>query len=145
MHTMRTATTSLDRINGQLFVVDTDTDNGEPVERKLWWPVLRASGWLPCWFDAETTGEYCRTCGQRKDSIIHALTPATLAVGGHDGRYGGRLSNGTSYTVEIDPRGAAVKVESKPIPCPKVRAGVETRFYRGAWQKYTKTSGWKTL
>ena len=32
--------------------------------------------------------------------------------------------------------------EETPIPCPKVRAGVETRFYRGYWQKYLQSKGW---
>lgn len=32
----------------------------------------------------------------------------------------------------------------RAIPCPKVRAGVETRWSpsQGAWQKYLKTKGW---
>jgi hypothetical protein len=142
---MRTATTTIDRMNGQLFVVNSDSDNGEPILRKLWWPVTRTGGWLPCWFDADSSGEYCKSCGQRHDSVGHAITPQTLHVSGYDGRYGGQLSNGTRYTVEIDPRGQAVKIESIAIPCPKVRKGIETRFYRGEWQKYTKSAGWSSI
>lgn len=29
-----------------------------------------------------------------------------------------------------------------PIPCPKVRAGIETRYRDGRWEKYPKSSGW---
>lgn len=36
-----------------------------------------------------------------------------------------------------------VKTEVLPIPCPKVRKGIETRFsYRGYWEKYLKSQGW---
>ena len=29
-----------------------------------------------------------------------------------------------------------------PIPCPKVRGGVMTRYSGGKWQKYLKAKGW---
>ena len=32
-----------------------------------------------------------------------------------------------------------------PLPCPKVRAGVETRYRDGRWQKYLKARGWVNL
>lgn len=32
-----------------------------------------------------------------------------------------------------------------PIACPKVRAGLETRYYSGRWQKYTKKDGWTAI
>lgn len=35
----------------------------------------------------------------------------------------------------------AVKVEETPVPCPKVRKGIATRWYRGRWEKLLK-SGW---
>lgn len=38
----------------------------------------------------------------------------------------------------------AVKIEHEPIPCPKVRKGVETRYRYGHWEKLLK-SGWVTL
>ena len=36
----------------------------------------------------------------------------------------------------------AVKVETFDIPCPKVRAGLPTRFRDGRWQKCLKSQGW---
>lgn len=36
----------------------------------------------------------------------------------------------------------AVRVETAPIPRPKVRKGIEVRFTRGRWEKYLKTKGW---
>ena len=36
----------------------------------------------------------------------------------------------------------AVRVETMPFPCPKVRKGIETRYRHGTWQKLLKTKGW---
>lgn len=30
----------------------------------------------------------------------------------------------------------------QPIVCPKVRKGIETRYYCGRWEKYSKREGW---
>lgn len=30
----------------------------------------------------------------------------------------------------------------QPIVCPKVRKGIETRYYCGRWEKYSKRDGW---
>ena len=38
----------------------------------------------------------------------------------------------------------AVRVETEPRPCPKVRKGIETRYRYGTWQKCLKTRGWVT-
>lgn len=35
----------------------------------------------------------------------------------------------------------AERIERQPIPCPKVRRGVETRYHEGTWQKLLKR-GW---
>jgi hypothetical protein len=35
-------------------------------------------------------------------------------------------------------------LEEVPVPCPKVKAGTETRWHAGRWQKYLKTKGWVT-
>ena len=133
---------TLARVDGILYVVGEFNETREPMIRRFYWPVLRTSGWIPCWFDPDSSGEYCRTCGQRKISPLHTLTPETLNLGGRDGVYGGLLSNGARYTVEIDPRGKAVKIEEIPIPAPKVRAGIETRYHNGEWQKCLKATGW---
>jgi hypothetical protein len=35
-----------------------------------------------------------------------------------------------------------IATESRPLPCPKVRAGIETRYEAGRWRKYLKAKGW---
>jgi len=32
-----------------------------------------------------------------------------------------------------------------PLPCPKVRKGIETRYRWGKWEKYLKTQGWVSV
>jgi len=132
----------LDRLDGKLMIRNDDTDSRDPVRRSLWWPVLRTSGWLPCWFTPATSDpSRCVHCEQHADAPIHRAE-AALRLSGYDGRYGGQHANGNRYAVEIDPRGQAVKVLETPIACPKVRKGIETRWYRGTWQKYLKAQGW---
>lgn len=33
-------------------------------------------------------------------------------------------------------------MDAEPIPCPKVRKGIDTRYYCGRWEKYSKREGW---
>lgn len=33
----------------------------------------------------------------------------------------------------------------EPVPCPKVRKGVETRWMNGKWEKYLKSQGWVSI
>ncbi len=132
----------LEPFNGRLHIVNVDTDTREPVTRRLYWPVLTTEGWVPCWYRAGESGEYCTICGQPKDSVGHRHALEPVAISGHDGRYGGTLANGARFTVTIDPRGQAVKIDETPIACPKVRKGIEVRYARGVWQKYLKSSGW---
>ena len=39
----------------------------------------------------------------------------------------------------------AIDTVIEPVPCPKVRKGMETRWYRGRWEKYLKTKGWVSI
>ena len=61
-----------------------------------------------------------------------------------DGQVSCYLGNGNYFT-GIMPQGGSTKsilVEDIAVPCPKVKSGVETRYYNGQWQKLLKT-GWK--
>jgi len=54
------------------------------------------------------------------------------------------LGNGQWFNGYLKDGGAtkAVTVETTAVPPPKVRAGVETRWHGGRWQKYLKRDGW---
>ena len=80
-------------------------------------------------------------CGRVEDAIGKDAT----SRGGTVSVY---LGNGTHLTAWM-PEGdqtKALTVEEVDIPCPKVRAGMETRWHSwghpGRWEKYTKTKGW---
>jgi hypothetical protein len=66
--------------------------------------------------------------------------PATI----QDGRVSCYLGQGCYLSGTLADGGAtrAIIVETIPIPCPKVRAGIETRWHNGQWQKLLKT-GWR--
>jgi hypothetical protein len=51
-----------------------------------------------------------------------------------------QLRNATAVALNGD-KTEAVKVEREPIPCPKVRAGIQTRWHEGRWEKLMK-KGW---
>ena len=36
-----------------------------------------------------------------------------------------------------------IHTDITPVPCPKVRKGIETRWKSGLWEKYTKAHGWQ--
>jgi hypothetical protein len=61
-----------------------------------------------------------------------------------DGRVSCYLGNGNYFYGELPQGGSthSISLEFTPIVMPKVRAGIETRYYRGRWEKLLKT-GWK--
>jgi hypothetical protein len=56
----------------------------------------------------------------------------------------GRPMYGTPRYIALPQLGQTqcTKQEVIPIPAPKVRKGIEVRWYNGKWQKYLKSSGW---
>jgi hypothetical protein len=87
---------------------------------------------------------------------IERENPGDRAVldltGCHGSMHGGRVSfrMGTSSTAAwaqerpLPDGGKTVAIASMvtPIPCPKVRAGIQTRYRNGRWEKYLKSAGW---
>ena len=64
-----------------------------------------------------------------------------------DGHYGYLLRfPGCGFWSESPLQGdqKAMRVDTEPYPCPKVRKGIETRYHYGRWEKYLKSSkrGW---
>jgi len=51
------------------------------------------------------------------------------------------VTHRSTGTVTVDGNAHADFTETRTMPRPKVHAGIETRWYRGAWQKLTK-KGW---
>lgn len=71
------------------------------------------------------------------------LTGAYAAMSGRTVSF--RMGTGPSAAWARDrvvPNQPAVAVEVVPLPCPRVRKGIETRYRRGRWEKYLQTRGW---
>ena len=71
--------------------------------------------------------------------------PVEPTCSDNDGRYVGRAPWGPwpiNVRLVNGGRTQAIKREIEPIPCPRVRAGIETRYRSGRWEKYLKREGW---
>jgi hypothetical protein len=72
--------------------------------------------------------------------------PAELEYS-RDGEYAvmtGRAMYSQARIIALPDRGRTqcIKQEIIPIPCPKVRKGIETRWRNSRWEKYLKSEGW---
>jgi len=56
----------------------------------------------------------------------------------------GKPMYGRARIIALPDLGATkcIKQEVIPIPAPKVRKGIETRWRNGRWEKYLKAEGW---
>ena len=113
------------RRNGALVVRYESTRYSEPIRDVLYWPLSEERshcGWLleekPVVSDSSGPIWRAAPACEHFWHIRHAFVCL-------------RDGDGTK----------AVEVESFPVPCPKVRRGIETRRHNGNWQKLLKT-GW---
>lgn len=119
---MRNAVVSLR--DGWLCVEEDAVDSSQPQLVRYWWPVRR----YVAHFDEHLLG-----------------LPAES--GSWCGRWVAREGTGLCsryYDLEL-PEGGKTKClhyEIVPVPCPKVRRGLETRWRRGRWEKCLKREGW---
>lgn len=73
--------------------------------------------------------------------------PEVIRVSAMSRRYGYYLRFphcGIDSEVNLRGDSRAERVDVEPFPCPKVKAGIETRYRDGRWQKLLKT-GWKDV
>jgi hypothetical protein len=111
--------------DGALHVVYETYLDSEPTRRRLWWRV-----------ESVASEPYSNRRPEAGDTVTSS------ANGGHwSARREGQGSKGSVYFPSAK---QAEIVESELVPPPKVRAGIETRWYRGHWQKLLKT-GWKDV
>lgn len=103
-----------------LCVVESTQELDKPIMTVQWWPLFR---------DAREVWEH-EIGGEMFSSSF--MGEYTMRVCGFNRTF--RLAHGGETRT--------ILFEKTPIPCPKVRAGVETRYHNGRWQKYLKSSGW---
>lgn len=106
--------------DGALFIVYETTLDSEPTLKRLWWRVEHTKG-EPYSGRTPLAGDTCTSSGNNWHCSREGcgLTGSVYAAGNRE--------------AEI--------VEFEPVPRPKVRKGIETRWHYGKWEKLTK-KGW---
>lgn len=113
-------TGTLRRIDGKWYVDHSYSMHDEPTLCTVRWPV---------------------TDFARRGSYGPAPEPVDGLEMTHESGHGAQWQayKHGGYLIAVTPdQGEAIKT---PIPCPKVRAGIETRYAYGKWEKALK-SGW---
>ena len=113
--------------HGWLCILAESPMDAEPFLMRLWYPIRECTegraeyefgpqGWDTLGKEMRSTGygHYVCADGQGRQTYILTEAGATLPIA----------------------------VEQVPIPCPKVRKGIEVRYTRGAWRKCLKSQGW---
>jgi len=102
---------TLDYKNGWLCLKMTGTKTFEPIRWTSWYPVFKAS----------------------YDSISHL-------VGRGCTEYAGKYYNAGGFEFQLQNGGATKPLvyEEMKVELPKVRKGIETRWYLGRWEKLSR-------
>jgi hypothetical protein len=109
--------------DGKLFVVYDSPMDMAPKLHRLWWEVYQIKG--------NAWNAYRPEAGDTVRSQMGGDWTAS--------REGVASNTGSVWF----PSGLQARhIEEIDVPCPKVRKGIETRWYQGAWQKYSKAEGW---
>ena len=110
---------TLDFKDNLLCIRHEDVGYDIPETIVLWWPIGR----LP-------RADYDHLLGQE-------------AIDNRDGIFRVQIGSCGSQRFMLENGGQtqAIAVERTPLPCPKVRKGIETRYRSGRWEKQLKT-GW---
>ena len=110
--------------NGALFVVYESPLENTPKLHRFWWKVHQVAGNAWNAYRPEVGDTLRKSQGQNEWNAS---------------REGVASSTGSIWFPAGLP---ATHIEEIDVPCPKVCKGIETRWYQGAWQKYSKSKGW---
>ena len=109
---------------------------------------------------AKWDGKWCvraeYLCHDRPEKFIHYWPIGRVQAGGFDlFKEGAELSEHSgSYSLRVAPyeyvnlylvdggKTKSVHTAVEPVPCPRIRKGIETQWNNGRWEKYLKANGW---
>ena len=114
--------------HGQICIEDSYIEDSAPVQHTLYWPVTEEA------FYDRAIEVFPEIADGGKQELRQLGTASYYFTRGSGERVDIRILGGGQTK--------AIAVEHADLPKPKVRNGIETRFYRGGWQKYLKTQGW---
>ena len=105
------------------YIVTIDVMSDKPIMQTTWWRVqeIRRGGYVLLRDAAKNGVDVSSDTGSGLWSTVL------------DGVVVEAWFPGSSYPTHV---------EESAVPCPKVRGGIETRWHRGEWQKYSKAKGW---
>lgn len=106
---------------GKLYVVYETTKDSEPTLVRMWWPVQQTRG---------------------NAYNMNRPEPGDKATSSGDWWMCYREGCGSTGSVSFPGNTQATFVETEAVPPPKVRKGIEIRWYQGHWEKYSKREGW---
>jgi hypothetical protein len=115
-------TVTLERVKGVLYIVEEVYNYTIPEKQTLRW-IARGDG--------------------HKVPDDQLGIPLILTAYGSSYRVNGIKSPHGSLDVYIFGSDKAETNTSTEVPPPKVRAGIETRWRNGAWEKYLRSKGWE--
>ena len=113
--------------DGWLCILAEDAMSGQPILMRGLYPILECT-------QGQAEYEYG---SQGSDSLGREMRSTGY------GHYVCRDGRDTQTYVLTDAGTTKpIRWEQVPIPCPKVRKGIEVRYIRGAWRKCLKSQGW---
>jgi len=117
-------------LDGIIHVCEEYTRSDEPILDRIYYSTgQRTASHLREWIGATVEPShpgYCYRVTKYSDGKPYYYTPPLTVM----------LVNGGKTT--------PTKGESEPVPPPRVRRGIELRWYRGRWEKLLKREGWVT-
>ena len=120
-------TTNLVSYKGDVCVKTTTTLSTDPLQIVDYWPV------------GISTLTFIRNYWPLEEIEVHETSNPGLYRITHKNSY----SSQDLFLELVDGgRTKAIFHEVIPYPCPKVREGIQTRYFFGTWQKYLKSKGW---
>lgn len=95
---------------------------------------------------AATPYHYSRPMCELNDGMEATYVRDSTYTSGESKSKDGKACRWTIYhdgrSTELHVDNHAFEQVNTPIPCPKVRKGIETRYRNGNWEKYSKAKGW---
>lgn len=116
--------------NGEICIVDEWTMDEKPTRVIAYWPTgIRAFNFYRNWGE-DLKGAPARYTG--RNGIYELMPP-------------GRNEKPIQIQLVRGGQTYAIHTDNVPYPCPKVKKGMQTRYFQGDWWKYLKSKGWTRI
>jgi hypothetical protein len=127
-------TGTIKKRDGKLYVVIETVFENEPRLERLWWRIdsIHSNTWTGQEPSVGDEAFQNLPIPSSFDSFTTMRAGSTSAI----------TNSNNSGTVYVKRDKSVDFIESILIPCPKVQAGIKTRWYHGTWVQLSKRYGW---